>query len=59
MTKKSRSFCLKLSLNVLSFYILGCSSSNQKELTYFDIPKEVQSNFALSEIAESINYIAL
>ena len=59
MTIKSRLFCLKLSLNLLCFYLLGCSSSNEKVITTFDIPKEAQPNFALSEIAESVEYISL
>ena len=59
MTIKFRLFCLKLSLNLLCFYFLGCSSSNEKGITSFDIPKEVQPNFPLSEIAESVEYVSL
>jgi hypothetical protein len=59
MKIKSRSFCLKLSLNLLCFYFLGCSSSNEQGITSFDIPKEAQPNFPLSEIAKSIEYISL
>jgi hypothetical protein len=43
----------------LCFYILGCSSSNEKGITSFDIPKEVQPNFDLSEMAKSVEYISL
>jgi hypothetical protein len=59
MKIKSRLFCLKLSLNLLCFYFIGCSSSNEKEITSFAIPKEVQPNIALSEIAKSVEYISL
>ncbi len=59
MTKKSQLFYLRSSLKFLFIFILGCSSSNDKGITSFDVPKEAESEFQLSEIAKSIEYISL
>lgn len=59
MTKKSQLFYLRSSLKFLFLFILGCSSSNDKGIISFAVPKEVESGFQLSEIAKSIEYISL
>ena len=59
MEKGSQLFCLRLSLSLIILYTLSCSSPKSTELATFDIPKEGESEFQLSEIAKSIEYISL
>lgn len=59
MIKKSQLFYLRSSLEFLLLFILGCSSSNDKGITSFDVPKEAKSEFQLSEVAKSVEYISL
>ncbi|WP_339757212.1 6-bladed beta-propeller [Algoriphagus aquimarinus] len=59
MKKGSKLFCLRLSLSLLSLFALSCSSPKSSELETFDIPKEGESEFQLSDLTESIEYIAL
>ncbi|MCE7054339.1 6-bladed beta-propeller [Algoriphagus sp. AGSA1] len=59
MIKKSQFFYLRSSLKFLLLFPLGCSSSNDKGFTSFAVPKEAESEFQLSEIAKSVEYISL
>ena len=59
MEKGSQLFCLRLSLSILCLYMASCSSSKSTELVTFDIPKEGESEFQLSEIAKTIELIQL
>lgn len=59
MEKGSQLFCLRLSLSLLSLFALSCSSPKTSELATFEIPKQSESEFQLSEIAKSIEYISL
>lgn len=59
MIKKSQLFYLRSSLKFLLIFTLGCSSSNEKGITSFEVPKEAKSEFQLSEVAKSVEYISL
>lgn len=59
MTKKSQLFYLRSSLKFLFLFNLGCSSSNDKGITSFAVPKEADSELQLSQIAKSVEYISL
>lgn len=59
MEKGSQLFCLRLSLSFLCFCMAGCSSPKTSELVTFDIPNEGESEYQLSELSTSVEYIAL
>lgn len=59
MTQKSQLFYLRSSLKLVILFILGCSSPDEKGITSFPVSKEAESEFKLSEIAKSVDYISL
>ncbi|PZX49106.1 6-bladed beta-propeller protein [Algoriphagus ratkowskyi] len=52
-------FCLRLNLSILCFYLLSCSSTINNDIVSFNVPKEGDSGFQLSNLSKSIEYIAL
>ena len=59
MTRKSQLFYLRSSLKLVLLFILGCSSQDDKGIKSFAVTKEAESEFKLSEIAKSVEYISL
>lgn len=59
MIRGSQLFCLRLSPSLLSLFALSCSSPKSTKLATFDIPKDGESEFQLSDLTESVEYIEL
>ncbi|WP_057938619.1 6-bladed beta-propeller [Algoriphagus resistens] len=50
---------LKLSLSLVFLHSLSCSSPKSKGITTYEVPKAGESNYDLSELSKSIDYISL
>ena len=59
MTRKSLLFYLRSSLKLFFLFILGCSYQNEEAISSYPVSKEAESEFQLSEIAKSVEYISL
>lgn len=56
---KFLSFYLRLSLSFIAAMIIGCSSPNKYKIINFNIPEESSIDLDISDISDSIEYIAL
>lgn len=59
MEKGSQLFCLRLSLSFLCCYLASCSTPKSSEIVTFDIPKNGVSEYQLSDLSTSVEYISL
>lgn len=59
MVRKSQLFYLRSSLKLVLFFILGCSYPDDKGIKFFAVTKEGETEFKLSKIAKSVEYISL